>query len=492
MEHSVTVKVDLPQAEINPNIYGHFAEHLGGCIYEGIWVGEDSSIENVNGIRQDVVRALREIRPSVLRWPGGCFADDYHWRDGIGPRERRPRRVNVHWGEVIETNEFGTHEFMELCKQLGAKPYLCGNVGSGTVREMREWVEYLNFPGDSELAMLRARNGQAEPFGVEYFGVGNENWGCGGCMTPEYYAHQFRRYSAFLFGGDEFKRIACGPAGDNEAWTRGFFETMAGGDQSFSRMNLVEGFAMHYYCGTAGTATEYTEDQWYELLWRALQIESMVLGQRAIMDGFDPHRRIGLIVDEWGTWHPTMEGTNPRFLRQQNTIRDAMVAALTLDVFNRHSDIVVMSNIAQMVNVLQCMVLTDGPEMLRTPTYHVYEMYAGHQGAASLPLTAATDRISFGDGSRSVPRLTGSCSRRGDDLTMTLVNVHIDEPCEVDVRLRGADRPRLVSWRVLKGSNIHDHNTFADPERVRPESIAPSPGSITLPPTSISVLGYSM
>ncbi len=496
MKIRITLEADHPIATINPNIYGHFAEHLGGCIYDGIWVGPDSSVPNLRGIRLDVVEALRRVKPPVVRWPGGCFADDYHWRDGIGPRESRPRRINAHWGGVVEDNGFGTHEFIDFCRQVGAEPYICGNVGSGTVREMREWLEYLNWAGDSSLTRLRAENGHPEPFGVKYFGVGNENWGCGGSMTPEYYADQVRRYASFLFFGDSLCRIACGPAGTNLTWTRRFFQALAGDDPAFRRLGVIQGFGAHYYCGTAGTATEYTDDQWYELLRKAMVMEDVVVTNRAIMDGFDQERRIGLAVDEWGTWHPPMEDTNPRFLRQQNTIRDALVAALSLDIMNRHADRVVMANIAQLVNVLQALILTDGPRMLLTPTYYVYEMYAPHQGCDSLPCRIDTDALEFtrpgGSGTGTVPRVAGSASRKGTSLTLSLVNTHVSEPAEVEIEIRGSQGGNLQSWRVLGADDIHGHNTFDGPDRVVPEDEDTPAGGLSLRPASVNVLRYGI
>jgi len=495
MTHEVVVDAERAIGRIHPEVYGHFVEHLGHCIYDGIWVGEDSPIANERGIRRDVVGALRGVRPPVIRWPGGCFADDYHWRDGVGPRAERPRRVNAHWGGVVETNRFGTQEFMDLCRQVGARPYVCGNVGSGSPAEMRDWLEYMNFAGDSTLAALRARNGHAGPFGVTMFGVGNENWGCGGNMTPEQYAGEVRRFATYLhdFGAGGLRRIACGPSGDDPSWTRGFFEALAGLPDGPSKLGLIQGFGLHYYCGTAGTATEYTDDQWYELLERALRVEGVVARHRAMMDEFDPDRRIGLVVDEWGAWHPVTPGTHPRFLRQQNTVRDGLVAALTLDAFNRQADKVVMANIAQTVNVLQALVLTEAERMLTTPTYHVYAMYAPHQGAESLATEVATDRIGFGlpgGGRGSVPRLAGSCSRTAGGLTLSLVNTHAGEPAEVAVRLGRGGAPRPASWRVLTAEDIHAHNTFDEPARVVPVDAEPTAPTLRLPPASINVLTY--
>ena len=492
MKAKVTVEADDPIARIDPNLYGHFIEHLGSCIYEGIWVGEGSAIANEGGIRSDVVEALRRIKTPVVRWPGGCFADDYHWQDGIGPRDGRPARVNSHWGRVLEPNHFGTHEFMDFCSKIGAQPYVCGNVGSGTVREMRDWLEYMNFEGESSLAKLRGENGHPSPFNVRYFGVGNENWGCGGSMTPEYYADLMRRHATYLFFGDPLKRIACGPGGDNPEWTTRFFRELQGGDPTLSRMGLIQGYAIHYYCGTAGNATEYSEVQWYELLERARRIEPILLKHRAIMDGFDPHRDIGLVIDEWGTWHPPMEGTNPRFLKQQNTIRDALVAALSLDIFNRHADKVVMANIAQMINVLQSMILTNGREMLLTPTFHVYEMYAPHQGSDSVKCRIGTDEISLdGPGGGSIPVVAGSSSRSGEELVLSLVNSHVSEAVAVEVDIRGAGTAEMRSWRILAADDIHGHNTFEDPEAVKPVDMQVT-DEVVLPPASVNVLTYGV
>jgi alpha-N-arabinofuranosidase len=389
----ITIHPEDTGSTIHPEIYGHFAEHLGRCIYDGIWVGEDSPIPNTAGFRNDVIAALKTMKPPVIRWPGGCFADDYHWQDGIGPREKRPRRINIHWGEVIETNQVGTQEFVQFCRLVGAEPYLCGNVGSGTVRELRDWVEYCNFNGDSTLAQQRAADGSPQPLDITYWGVGNENWGCGGHFSPEDYCAEFRRYASFMRGfGKRPYLIACGSPGNDVEWTNRFFRKLR---KDYWDFENIHGYASHYYCGTAGTATQYSVDQWYQLIAKGLEMEELVVQQRAAMDAYDPQRKIGLIIDEWGTWHPVEPGTHPRFLYQQNTIRDALVAATTLDIFNRHADKVVMANIAQTVNVLQAVVLTEGERMLVTPTGHVYEMYAPHQGGKSVRTRVETEQISF-------------------------------------------------------------------------------------------------
>ena len=462
----ITIIPDEQIATIRPEVYGHFAEHLGRCIYEGAWVGEGSKIPNTRGIRNDVAAALKAMRPAVLRWPGGCFADDYHWQDGIGPRDRRPRRINVHWNQEPEHNEFGTHEFIDFCRMIGAQPYVCGNLGSGTVRELRDWVEYCSWPAGSTLADMRAANGSPEPFGVKYWGVGNENWGCGGNFSPEDYCTEFRRYAGYMFNlGNPLFLIACGPCGNDPEWTRRFFTKLKKFYWDFGR---IHGFAAHYYCGTAGSATEYTGDQWYQLLRSAAQMEPLVVQQRGVMDGFDPARQIGLIVDEWGTWHPATPGKP--CLWQQNTLRDALAAALTLDIFNRHADKVVMSNIAQTINVLQSMILTDGPKMLLTPTYHVYEMYKDHQGAVAVRALFEAEQIEFGSGAdvHRVFGLAGSASMQGRVLTISVVNPSVDKPAEAPIRILGAGKFRLLSARVLTADDIHAHNRFDEQPPVQP------------------------
>ena len=510
----ITIIPDERIATIRPEVYGHFAEHLGRCIYEGVWVGEDSKIPNTRGIRNDVAAALKALHPAVLRWPGGCFADDYHWQDGIGPRDRRPRRINVHWNQEPEPNSFGTHEFIDFCRMIGAQPYMCGNVGSGTVRELRDWVEYCNWPcgadairpygrgtrrvpsdepradairpygrgtrrvpsGEpradairpygSTLADLRAANGAPEPFGVKYWGVGNENWGCGGNFSPEDYCTEFRRYAGYMFNlGNPLFLIACGPSGNDVEWTRRFFAKLKKDYWDFGR---IHGFSAHYYCGTAGSATEYTSGQWYQLLRQAAQIEPLVIQQRAAMDTFDPARQIGLIVDEWGTWHPATPGKP--CLWQQNTIRDALVAALTLDTFNRHADKVVMSNIAQTINVLQSMVLTDGPRIALTPTYHVYEMYRVHQGATAVRAIFEADKIQFGTGAdvHHLFGLDGSASMQDATLTVSVVNPSVDTPAETAIRILGAGKFKLLSARILTADDIHAHNRIGEEPHVQP------------------------
>jgi len=495
----VTVLMKEPIGTIRPEVHGHFAEHLGTCIEGGVWVGEDCDtkrIDHIGGIRRDVVEALRAINPPVLRWPGGCFADDYHWADGIGPRGKRPRSVNMHWGQTIETNGFGTHEFINFCRLIGAQPYLAGNLGSGTVREMRDWVEYCNFTGDSTLARMRGTNGSPQPFGVRYWGVGNENWGCGGNMCPEDYAVEYKRYSTYLadFSGTKNYLIACGPdTGRKEYhadWTRRFFSKLGG-------HRKIHGFAAHYYCGTAGTATEYSTDQWYELIGKAMKIEDRIVAHRTIMDEFDPERKIGLLFDEWGTWHPPTPGRNPRHLWQQNTMRDAVVAAISLDAFHRHADKVVMANIAQTVNVLQALILTDDEKMLLTPTYHVFDLYQPHKGAQGVRLNVETENISYAaaDEKRTLPAVSGSASVRNRELTLSLVNAHATLPAEIVIEVRDGKVSEVQS-SVLSHDEITAHNTFEDPGAVAPNRGQRKQISgewhLTLPPASVNVLQTSL
>lgn len=466
---TIDILLNEPIAEIDPNIYGHFMEHLGRCVEGGCWVGEGSQIPHDAGVRSDVVRALKAVRAPVIRWPGGCFADDYHWRDGVGPREARPRTINMHWGDVVETNEFGTHEFLSFCRSVGAQPYFCGNVGSGSPAELRNWVEYCNYPRDSTLARERAANGAAEPFNVRYWGVGNENWGCGGNFTPEDYGTEYRRFATYLrnWGATPLYLIACGPNTNDLDWTRRFFTKLK---KDYGRGPAIHGYAAHYYCGTAGTATEYTEAQWYELLWKAVQMEPLVVQQRALMDAFDPERKIGLIVDEWGTWHPPTPGHNPRFLWQQNTVRDALVAALTLDIFNRHADKVVMANIAQTINVLQALLLTDEHEMIKTPTYHVYDLYKEHQGGTAVRALFSSPGIDchVGAQTHSLDQISGSASITGQTLTLTLVNTSATGEAEAVLTLHGGAKagPVAAAGLSYEAGSIRAHNTFEAPEAV--------------------------
>ena len=465
--NTLILNADLGTTTINRNIYGHFSEHLGRCVYEGYWVGEDSPIPNTRGIRNDVVAALRALKVPVLRWPGGCFADEYHWMDGIGPRENRPTMVNTHWGGVTENNHFGTHEFFDLCAQLDCAPYICGNVGSGTVQEMQQWVEYCTFDGVSPMADLRRRHGREEPWSLPFFGVGNENWGCGGSMRVEYYADLYRRYQTYVrnLGGNQVSKIACGANSADYHWT----DVMMRECRDF-----MSGLSLHYYCATGReslSATRFGETDWFYLLQRALCMDELLAKHATIMDRYDPERRVGLMVDEWGTWHEVEPGSNPGFLYQQNTLRDALVAGLTLNVFNAHADRVRMANIAQTVNVLQAMILTEGERMLYTPTYHVFAMYAVHQDAVLLPQMLQTEPYRFGD--EAIPAVSASASRdaRGA-VHVTLCNTDPNRALELTCILRGMSAS-TITGSVLTAPAITAHNTFIAPDARRADRTSP-------------------
>ncbi len=448
--------------KINREIYGQFSEHLGRCIYSGIYVGEDSQIPNRNGMRTDVVEALKQIRVPVLRWPGGCFADEYHWKDGIGPKEKRKKMINTHWGGTIEDNSFGTHEFMELCRQLGCKTYINGNMGSGTVQEMSEWIEYMTFEGTSPMADWRRKNGQEDIWKVDYFGVGNENWGCGGNMRAEYYADEYRRYQTYVRNyGSKIQKIACGANADDYNWTRKVME-IAG--------NYMDGLSLHYYTlpnekwEHKGSATEFEEADYYRTLKKTYYMEELIQRHGGIMDSYDPQKRVGLMIDEWGTWYDVEPGTNPGFLYQQNTMRDAMVAAINLNLFNRHCDRVKMANIAQMVNVLQAMILTEGDAMVLTPTYYVFDLYQCHQGAELLESSVNCGEIETELG--TIPGITQSASFGEDGkVHITIANLSADRGEAVTVHF-GEDMPAELSVEMICGG-IRDKNTFEKPDCVK-------------------------
>ncbi len=480
-----------PLGRIAPEIYGHFSEHLGRCIYEGIFVKPDSGIPNVNGMRCDVVEALKEIRVPVLRWPGGCFADEYHWKDGIGPRESRKRMVNTHWGGVVEDNSFGTHEFFELCRQLGCKTYINGNVGSGTVQEMSEWVEYMTFDGVSPMAQLRAENGHKDPWRVDYFGVGNENWGCGGNMTPGYYANLYRRYQTYVRQYDHaapIRKICGGPNVDDAKWTKKVLKTCFAPPHPDDAHGFMDGLSLHYYVHPGGwqnkgSATVFTEEEWYATMEKALYMEELIRLHGGIMDKYDPEKKVGLIVDEWGTWYDVEPGTNPGFLYQQNTMRDALVAAVTLNIFNNHCDRVQMACIAQMVNVLQAVLLTEGEKMVKTPTWHVFRMYRDHQGAQALPVTVEDAGTAGG----KLPAVQVSASRmESGEITVTAANLSMTESRTVRLALAG----RKTAEGVLLAGEAHAHNTFDEPEAVQEQALAVTQAedgiSFTLPPCGVA------
>ncbi len=478
---------------IDGHIYGHFSEHLGRCIYGGYWVGEDSLIPNVRGIRSDIVAAMRAINTPNIRWPGGCFADDYHWMDGIGPKHRRPPLVNVHWGGALENNHFGTHEFMDLCEQVGCDPYVCGNVGSGTVREMRDWVEYLTDDGQSPMAQLRRRNGRDKAWDLGFFGIGNENWGCGGFMSAEQYAAEYRRYAAYVknysvmgtmdwWKAPPVARIAGGADARRTEWT----ETIMKSVPSI----LMSGLSVHCYVKPREmNGTDFTEHSWHETARVTLEKEEQLKRHISIMDHYDPARNVILAVDEWGIWVDDEPGSQPGFLFQQNTMRSAMCAALMLHIFQRHADRIRLANLAQTINVLQAIILTEGEKMITTPTYHVFDLYKRHQDAHCLPLVwlDEPERIEL-----DLPRVDLFASVDSDGkVPVTMVHLSTDAPAEVTLDFAGS-MPVGASGRVLRG-RVCAHNTFEKPDNVATDemrSIGLKNGDVvvTLPPCGIAAI----
>ena len=470
--HKLYVNPKVKIGKINKEIQGHFSEHLGRCIYEGLYVGENSEIPNTNGMRTDVVNALKDMQIPVLRWPGGCFADEYHWKDGIGPKESRKKMVNTHWGGVLEDNSFGTHEFMELCEQLGCEVYINGNLGSGTIQEMSEWVEYLTFEGVSPMADLRKKNGREKPWKVDFFGVGNENWGCGGNMTPEHYANEYRRYQTYVRNYDEKNPIQkiCGGANvDDYNWTETVLNVT---HRSPAFMHgFMDGLSLHYYThpegwDVKGSATDFDEKAWYKTMSKTLYMKTLIERHGSIMDKYDPDRKIGMIIDEWGTWFTCEPGTNPGFLYQQNTMRDALVAGINLNLFNKNSDRVKMANIAQMVNVLQAVILTEGEKMLLTPTYHVFHMYKHHQDA-TLVQSSVDASLVGAEEEFKVPNLSESVSISADGrLHITMTNLSLEEDYPVN-GVFADTKIKAVKGTILT-NEFDAYNTFEECEKVKP------------------------
>lgn len=491
----VTVDVAKKKGAISPYIYGHFAEHLGRCIYDGIWVGPDSAIPNIEGLRLDIVEALRQVRVPVLRWPGGCFADEYHWKDGVGlPGERRAM-INKSWGKVVEDNSFGTHEFLRLCELVGCEPYIVGNVGSGTVQELQEWLEYMTADAPSPMAEWRRRNGRQDPWQVRFFGVGNENWGCGGNMRPHYYADEYRRYQTLArdYGSTprQLYKIACGASDFDYNWTEVLMERAA---------KYMDGLSLHYYTlagnwDVKGQALGFSEDEWFVTLKKALGIDELLGKHEEIMDRYDPEKRVGLVVDEWGTWYDGEPGVTRSALYQQNSIRDALVAAITLNIFNEHAGRVFMANLAQTVNVLQALVLTQADQLLLTPTYHVFDLYKAHQGATLL--ATSFDQVAAypnQDGSEQLPQVSISASEdSAGRLNITLCNLDNVAAADIVIALPGLRDNTAVTRRTLSAGDIHAHNTFDAPNVVCPQEL---PGlvvtgeklNLQLAPMSVTLL----
>lgn len=464
-QNKIVINTDLGKETIDKHIYGHFSEHLGHCIYGGYWVGEDSDIPNTKGLRNDVVDALKEIGIPNLRWPGGCFADEYHWMDGIGPRNERPTMINTHWGGVTENNHFGTHEFLELCNQLECEPVICGNLGSGSIQEMSQWVEYLNSGNVSPMTDLRKTNGKEEPWSVKYWGVGNENWGCGGNMTAEYYTNEMRRYSTFTknYGNNRLYKIAGGPNVDDYHW----METlMKNGNPGHN----FQGVSLHYYtiCNNwnkKGSATQFDEGDYFTTMRKTLFMDELLEKHIAIMDKYDPQNRVGLIVDEWGNWHDVEPGTNPGFLYQQNTLRDALVASVNLDLFSKYARRVKMANIAQTVNVLQAMILTKDDKIVKTPSFYVFKMYKVHHDATLLPSDVQSEDYTFGN--ESIPALSATASKDANGkIHVTISNLNPSKSLNVLCELRGLENVKFQKGSIVTGKKINSYNDFEKEEEI--------------------------
>ena len=458
------IDTNAPGATISRNIYGQFAEHLGTGIYGGIWVGEDSKIPNIKGFRKDVVEALKKIHVPVVRWPGGCFADLYHWRDGIGPRAKRPTRINVHWGGVTEDNAFGTHEFMDFAELIGADAYVSGNVGSLTPYDMAQWVEYMTSSENASLANERRKNGRDKPWNLKYFGIGNETWGCGGNMSGDYSASVNARYSTFVTAPASMGMIKVASGGSynrNEGDFESFTEAMMKGG------GRMQALSAHYYAMPAlhakkKPATAFSEDEWAEELSYALEMEPYITRTAAVMDKYDPEKKVPIYMDEWGSWYLQEPGSHPGFLYQQNSLRDAEVAALTLNIFHRHTDRVKMANIAQMINVLQAMILTDKEKMLLTPTYHVFDMYQPFMEAT--PFKATVSTAHYTSGKYKLPLIDVSAARGKDGkIYLAIVNTDPHKSVDVKTNLNGVGRGRIIT-----ADKMDAHNTFAAPDTIQP------------------------
>ena len=468
---------------ISPNIYGHFTEHLGGCIYDGIWVGENSRVPNVGGIRKALVDTMKRLKPPVIRWPGGCFADSYNWRDGVGPMAQRPRRTNF-WAateylakgpdgpQKYDPNQFGTNEFVRFCRLVGAEPYVAANVRSGTARDFDEWIEYCNSPaGTTTLADLRASGGEREPLNVRYWGVGNESWGCGGAFTGDEYAIEYRRFVEWVPRfATPLSFIASGPNVADYAWTRSFLTKLT--EKGPGALRQIYGLALHYYAGTTGkgSATDFTTDDWYGMMVKAVRMDELIRSHWQVMGEADPRHQVKLIVDEWGAWHRTAD-VAPNFLFGYfPSMRDALVSGLTLDTFNRHADKVAMANAAQLINNIHSSFLASGDKFVATPIAHVFEMYSAHQGGTAVRTELSSPRLKS-DAAKGLPALAGSCSVQGNRAVLTVTNADHQDGLEAEIGVRGASITD-VRATVLRAADMRAHNTFEDPKAVEPITTA--------------------
>ena len=489
-QNTISLNPDSARVTISKHIYGHFAEHLGHCIYGGFYVGEgNKTIPNTNGVRNDIVDALKKLKIPNLRWPGGCFADTYHWKDGIGPKKDRPSIVNIHWGGVTEDNSFGTHEFLNMCELLGTDPYFSGNVGSGTVQELADWVQYVNFDTKCPMSDLRRKNGRDKPWNVKLWGIGNEAWGCGGNMKPDYYSDVYRAFATFMTNTPNTRlfKIASGASDADYNWTETLMKNIP--------INMLGGVAVHHYSviqwRKKGPAIAFSEEEYFQTMKSALLMDELVQKHAAIMDKYDPQKRVAMVVDEWGGWYDVEPGTNPGFLYQQNTMRDAMIAGVTLNIFNNHADRVRLANLAQAVNVLQAVILTNEEKMLLTPTYHVMEMYNVHQDAKLVPITVNSNDFVFGNDKLKTVSASASKDSLGV-LHISLVNIDTKNAADISLSLQGGKYTALTG-RILTSADVHDHNTFENPNKIKPTvfngaSLSGNSIQVKLPPFSVVVL----
>jgi alpha-L-arabinofuranosidase len=473
----LSVDASKPGAKIDRNIFGQFAEHLGHGIYEGIWVGQDSTIPNTRGIRNDVVAALRALKVPNVRWPGGCFADEYHWRKGLGPLDKRVVTINSNWGGVTEPNTFGTHEFMDFVDQIGSEAYISVNVGSGTPQEAAEWLEYLTTGQPATLAKERTANGHPAPYKVGYLGIGNESWDCGGNMTVDYYLSQLKIYSRFVRnfnpaqeGKRQMLKIAVGPGDGSTEWTESLMKAYRDRHWSWD----INGLSMHSYTvpkwPPSYASVGFGAAEYGQILSSTLGMETLVTKQSAIMDKYDPEKKVAMVVDEWGAWYAPLPGTNPGFLVQQNSLRDAILASLNLNIFARHADRVRMANIAQMINVLQAMIITDKEKMVLTPTYHVFKMYLPFQDATFVPV--ALDAGTYMHGDIRLPRLDAIAAKDASGkLWLEITNLDPEEPTEVEAELAGS-QVKSAAGEMLTAPKVDSVNSFEAPNAVAPKPVS--------------------
>jgi alpha-L-arabinofuranosidase len=516
----IEVLVGEPIGPIGVDLYGPFVEHLGGVVYDGVWVGEGSKIANVGGIRSALVDHLKRLPHGAIRWPGGCFADSYDWRDGTGPRADRPRRANFWIDDMqkrpdgpakYEPNQFGTNDFARLCRLVGSEPYFAANLRSLPARDFYQWVEYCNAPaGSTSLAELRARGGERDPLRVRYWGVGNETWGCGGNLTPEEYATEFRRYTAWVPDfGIKLSFVGSGPNAGDLSWTRRFFTNLTAKGEG--ALNSVWGWALHHYSWNVsrgattdwnegkGDAVAFTNEEWYELLHEGDRMETLITGHWNVLGEIDRRRRVKLVVDEWGAWHKPGTEVNPTHLfGQQSTMRDALLTGLTLDIFHRHADKVAMANVAQLVNCLHSLFLADGDRFVTTPAYHVFELYGPHVGGRAVRSLFSAPAIAYDrvKDKGSMWGLAGSASVNDRTLTLTVVNPHVSEPRETDIAIRGASATSARAMTIA-ATDIHAHNTFERPTTVQPKEdkvAAIQSGVLThrFPPASVTRLTIAL